>query len=62
MPIVYFPIFTVLLILRRGEEIDLAVRDPGVSTTFIEVKWSRVGEMEARRIARDLRRKAALSG
>ncbi len=47
---------------RKGEEVDLVVRDPGVSTTFIEVKWSEVGEMEAKRIVRELRRKAALSG
>lgn len=47
---------------RKGEEIDLVVRDPGVSTTFIEVKWSGVGEMEARKLVGDLRRKAALSG
>ncbi len=47
---------------RKDEEIDLVIRDPGVSTTFIEIKWSRVWEMEARRITRELRRKAALSG
>ncbi len=47
---------------RKGEEINLVVRDPGVSTTFIEVKWSGVGEMEAKKIVRELRRKAALSG
>ncbi len=47
---------------QKGEEIDLVIKDPGVSTTFIEVKWSGIGEMEARKIMGGLRRKAALSG
>ncbi len=46
---------------RRGEEIDLVVRDPGRSTTFIEVKASTsIGEAE--RLLASLEEKARLSG
>ncbi len=46
----------------RGEEIDLVVREPGVSTTFIEVKWSDLEPGEAREALERLEAKAEKTG
>ena len=47
---------------HRGEEIDLVVRNPGDSTTFIEAKWSTIDLGEAKRILVELERKSAKTG
>ncbi len=47
---------------HRGEEIDLVVREPGVSTTFVEAKWSDLDTGDAKEILRDLEEKSAKTG
>lgn len=46
----------------RGEEIDLVVREPGESATFIEVKWADITVAEARKEAARLAEKARKTG
>ncbi|NPA85551.1 MAG: ATP-binding protein [Crenarchaeota archaeon] len=46
---------------HKGEEIDLIVRDER-SATFVEVKWSELGEEEVRRVIERLKEKARKSG
>ncbi len=47
---------------HRGTEIDLIVRSPGDSTTFIEAKWSNIDLEEARRILSALEKKSSKTG
>ncbi len=47
---------------RKGEEIDLVVRDPGSSATFIEVKWGTVKKGGVKALLRKLRDKARSTG
>ncbi|WP_324735920.1 ATP-binding protein [Thermococcus sp. SY098] len=48
---------------HKGEEIDLlALNEREKKALFIEVKWKNLSEREARRILRDLERKAQLTG
>jgi len=46
---------------RKGEEIDLvALNERGKKALFVEVKWKDLSEREAKRILKDLERKAEL--
>ncbi len=47
---------------HRSAEIDLVVRSPGDSTTFIEAKWSDIDLEEARRILSALEKKSSKTG
>lgn len=47
---------------HRDTEIDLIVRDPGKSTTFVEMKWGRVKQREAEKILSEVEEKAAKTG
>ncbi len=47
---------------KGREEIDLVVRDPGKTTTFIEVKWTDVSLREAEKILSKLVEKASKTG
>lgn len=47
---------------HKGEEIDIVVRDPGNSATFIEVKWSKLNHGEVLREARQLADRARRTG
>lgn len=47
---------------HKDTEIDCIVRDPGNSTTFIEVKWSTLSVSDTKRLLRELERKATKSG
>ncbi len=47
---------------HKQYEIDLIVRDPGESTTFIEAKWSDMKIREARRLLAQLEDKASKTG
>ncbi len=47
---------------HRGEEIDLVIREPGQSATFIEVKWADITIAEARKEAARLAEKAKRTG
>ena len=47
---------------HKDMEIDLIVREPGKSTTFVEVKWGRVGYKDAEKIFSEVEEKAAKSG
>ena len=47
---------------HRGLEIDIIVRDPGKSTTFIEVKWSNLSRSSIRGIINKLEEKASHTG
>ncbi len=47
---------------HKGEEINLVVRDPGNSATFVEVKWASLDLSEAIREARHLADKARRTG
>ncbi|MHA1732564.1 MAG: ATP-binding protein [Promethearchaeota archaeon] len=47
---------------HKGVEIDAVVRDPGRSTTFVEVKWSGLTKRETRGILAKLKTKAEKTG
>ncbi len=47
---------------HRGEEIDVVVREPGVSATFIEVRWADASTREAIKEAARLEEKARRTG
>lgn len=47
---------------HKGEEVDLVVRDPGNSASFIEVKWGVTSRKEAEALLRRLKDKARLTG
>jgi len=47
---------------HRGIEIDLVVRRPGESTTFIEAKWSDIDLEDARRLLSALEKKSSKTG
>lgn len=47
---------------HKGEEIDLIVKDPGKSTTFVEVKWSELTVNEALNIIKKLRVRSGRTG
>jgi len=47
---------------HKDQEIDVIVRDPGTSTTFMEVKWRDLKLKDARSILRELEFKASKSG
>lgn len=47
---------------HKDIEIDCIVREPGISTTFIEVKWSNTSFSEARRILKELEQKSTKTG
>ncbi len=47
---------------HKGEEIDLVIRDPGNSASFIEVKWGNVSRREAEALLKRLKDKARLTG
>ncbi|BEP18706.1 ATP-binding protein [Pyrofollis japonicus] len=47
---------------HRGEEIDLVVRDPGTSTSFIEAKWSDLSMYDTKNLIRELEKKAKKTG
>ncbi|MEM3563966.1 MAG: ATP-binding protein [Candidatus Jordarchaeaceae archaeon] len=47
---------------HKDMEIDLIVREPGKSTTFVEVKWGRVGHKDAEKIFNEVEEKAAKTG
>lgn len=47
---------------HKGEEIDLVIRDPGNRASFIEVKWGRVSQREAKIVLNRLRQKARKTG
>ncbi len=47
---------------HRGLEIDIIIRDPRKSTTFIEVKWSNLSGNSIRRILNKLEEKASHTG
>ncbi len=46
----------------RGDEIDIIVREPHKTTSFIEVKWSDISMGDARRIIKELERKSLRTG
>ncbi|MHA1616256.1 MAG: DUF234 domain-containing protein [Candidatus Njordarchaeales archaeon] len=46
----------------KGEEIDAVIRDPGKSTTFVEIKWRELDKEEALNTFRELEDKAARTG
>ena len=46
----------------KDQEIDCVVRDPGRSTTFIEVKWSDLNISDGERLLKELEKKASKSG
>jgi AAA+ ATPase superfamily predicted ATPase len=47
---------------HKDTEIDLIMREPGKSTTFIEMKWSRIRHGEAEKILSEVEEKAAKTG
>jgi len=47
---------------HKETEIDIIVREPGKSTTFIETKWSRVRQSEAEKILKEVEEKSAKTG
>ncbi len=47
---------------HRGEEIDLVVREPGASTTFIEAKWSDLDAGDVEEALRNLEEKSVKTG
>lgn len=47
---------------HKNLEIDTVVRDPGKSTTFIEVKWREINVLEVKKILGKLEAKAAKTG
>lgn len=47
---------------HKGEEIDIVVREPGSSATFIEVRWADLTVEEAAREGRRLQEKARKTG
>lgn len=47
---------------HKDIEIDLVVREPGVSSTFIEVKWKTMSEADARRELSALEKRAGKTG
>ncbi len=47
---------------HKGLEIDLIVRDPGTSSTFIEVKWKALSLKEALKMVEALKEKSMKSG
>lgn len=47
---------------HKDMEIDIIVRDPGKSTTFIEVKWREITPKQAKQIIKDLEIKATKTG